>query len=82
MGTITGAAGGVMRDVLCAEVPLILRREIYATAAIAGATVYVLLEEAFPNGPLTTLLPVATVFAVRLAAIRFDLHVPPFRPKE
>ena len=82
MGTITGAAGGVMRDVLCAEVPLILRREIYATAAIAGATVYVLLEEAFPNGPLTTLLPVATVFAVRLAAIRFDLHVPPFRPRE
>ena len=82
MGTITGAAGGVMRDVLCAEVPLILRREIYATAAIAGATVYVLLEETFPNGPLTTLLPVATVFAVRLAAIRFDLHVPPFRPRE
>jgi len=81
MGTVTGVAGGIMRDVLCTEVPLILRREIYATAAIAGATVYVLLEETFPNGPLTTLLPVATVFAVRLAAIRFDLHVPPFRPR-
>ncbi len=44
MGAITGAAGGVMRDVLCAEVPLILRREVYATAALAGATIYVLLE--------------------------------------
>jgi len=43
MGAITGAAGGLLRDVLCAEIPLILRRDIYATAAIAGATVYVLL---------------------------------------
>ena len=82
MGTITGAAGGVMRDVLCAEVPLILRREIYATAAIAGATVYVLLEEVGAVGPIVAALPVATVFALRLAAIRFDLHVPPFRPKD
>ena len=71
-----------MRDVLCDEVPLILRREIYATAALAGATIYVLLEEASAGAPLTALLPVATVFALRLAAIRFDLHVPPFRPKE
>jgi uncharacterized membrane protein YeiH len=82
MGTITGAAGGVMRDVLCAEVPLILRREIYATAALAGATVYVLLEEIGAVGPIVAALPVATVFGLRLAAIRFDLHVPPFRPKE
>ena len=42
MGTITGVAGGILRDVLCAEIPLILRREIYATASIAGASVYVL----------------------------------------
>ena len=46
MGTITGAAGGVMRDVLCTEVPLILRREVYATASIAGGAVYVLLGRA------------------------------------
>jgi uncharacterized membrane protein YeiH len=82
MGAITGAAGGVMRDVLCAEVPLILRREIYATAALAGATIYVLLEEVGAVGPIVAALPVATVFALRLAAIRFDLHVPPFLPKE
>ena len=82
MGAITGAAGGVMRDVLCAEVPLILRREIYATAALAGAAVYVLLEVVGVDAPLVALLPIATVFALRLAAIRFDLHVPPFQPKE
>ncbi len=48
MGTITGVAGGILRDVLCAEIPLILRREIYATASIAGSSVYVLLNELAP----------------------------------
>jgi uncharacterized membrane protein YeiH len=82
MGTITGAAGGVMRDVLCAEVPLILRREVYATASIAGGAVYVLLEEIGTGRPLVAILSVGTVFILRLAAIRFDLHVPPFPPKD
>jgi hypothetical protein len=62
------AGGGVMRDVLCAEVPLILRREIYATASIAAAAVYVLLKEMGIGGPLV--------------AIRLDLHVPPLPPKD
>lgn len=82
MGTITGAAGGIMRDVLCAEVPLILRREIYATASIAGGAVYVLLRQISPDGLFVGLLTAATVFVIRLAAIRFDLHVPPFHPKD
>ena len=81
MGTITGAAGGIMRDVLCAEVPLILRREIYATAAIIGATMFVLLQELGANGLFVAIVSAGTVFALRLAAIRFDLHVPPFRTK-
>jgi uncharacterized membrane protein YeiH len=82
MGTITGAAGGIMRDVLCAEVPLILRREVYATASIAGGAVYVLLEEIGTGRPLVAILCVGTVFILRLAAIRLDLHVPPFPPKD
>lgn len=82
MGTITGVAGGVMRDVLCAEVPLILRREVYATAAIAGAAVYVVLEEIGADSPIVAILPVTTVFLLRLAAIRFDLHVPRFDTEE
>lgn len=82
MGAITGVAGGIMRDVLCNEVPLILRREIYATAAIAGATLYVALEMMEAGGLALTLPPIATVFTLRLAAIRFDLHVPPFTPKD
>ncbi len=82
MGTITGVAGDVMRDVLCAEVPLILRREVYATAAIAGATVYVVLEEIGAGGPIVAVLPVTTVFLLRLTAIRLDLHVPRFDTEE
>jgi uncharacterized membrane protein YeiH len=76
MGTITGVAGGVIRDVLCTEVPLILRREIYATAAIAGAVVFVLLVESGIRGAIAAVFPVATVFLLRLTALRLDLHVP------
>ncbi|HEV2092348.1 MAG TPA: TRIC cation channel family protein [Rubrobacter sp.] len=65
-----------MRDVLCTEVPLILRREIYATAAIAGALVFVVLTN------LVAVPTVATVFGLRLTALRFDLHVPSPRTKE
>lgn len=82
MGVITGAAGGVMRDVLCAEVPLILRRDVYATAALAGATIYVLLRELDASGPLVALLSVGAVFGLRLAAIRLGLNVPRFGPKD
>jgi len=82
MGTITGVAGGILRDVLCAEIPLILRREIYATASIAGASVYVLWNELAPGSQTAVLVPMALIFALRLAAIRLDLHVPPVAPKD
>ena len=82
MGTITGVAGGILRDVLCAEIPLILRREIYATASIAGASVYVLLNKLAPGSQAAVLVPMALIFVLRLAAIRFDLHVPPVAPKD
>ena len=71
-----------MRDVLCTEVPLILRREIYATAAIAGAAVFVLLTNLGATGPLVALPTVATVLGLRLTALRLDLHVPNPRPKD
>ncbi len=82
MGLVTGVAGGIMRDVLCREVPLILRREIYATAAIAGATVFVVLASLGATGPIVALPTVATVFGLRPTALRLDLHVPSPRLKE
>lgn len=82
MGTMTGVMGGIIKDVITARVPLILRREIYATAAIAGISVYLLLqaidvprEFAFGGG-------MAMVVVLRLIAIRWNLHLPVFRNRE
>ena len=80
MGTITGVAGGVVRDVLSAEIPLILRRgNLYASAAIAGASAYLLLERLGVPRPLAGSLGMATVAALRFAAILWGLRLPVFR---
>jgi len=78
MGTLTGAAGGMLRDVLCAEVPLILRRSrIYATAAIIGIIVYLILQPLLDR-TLAALLGMASIASLRLAAIIWDWTLPVF----
>ena len=80
MGTITGAAGGVLRDVLSGEVPLILRRgELYATAAIAGAMAYLLLEAAAVGRTTAGVLGMIAVAGLRFAAIAWNLKLPVVR---
>ena len=82
LGVITGVAGGIVRDVLLGEVPWVFRREIrlYATAAIAGGTVDVLLQ---PAGSLTAATAgFFTVLTLRLAAMRWRLSLPVFTMKE
>ena len=49
MGMMTGVAGGMIRDILSGEIPLILRREIYATASLCGAVVFAALSWGFPG---------------------------------
>jgi len=78
MGVLTGVAGGVLRDVLSAEIPLVLRKgQLYATAAIIGAIVYLLLQ-----GPVdrtvAALVAMATIAVLRIAAIVWDLTLPVF----
>lgn len=78
MGTITGVFGGVLRDVLCAEIPMILRRgNIYATAAIAGASVYVFLQP-LTIGSWAAAAGMLTVAVLRWAAIAWNLQLPVF----
>jgi uncharacterized membrane protein YeiH len=78
MGTLTGAAGGLLRDMLCAEVPLILRRSrIYATAAIVGVVAYLILQHFFDR-TLAALLGMACVAGLRLGAIIWDWTLPVF----
>lgn len=79
MATITGVAGGVIRDVLSAEIPMILRRgQLYASAAIAGSALYLLLELARLTQPLASLAGMATIVALRLWAILRDVKLPVF----
>lgn len=81
MGTMTGVMGGVLRDVITVHTPLILKREIYATAAMAGIGVYLLLSFFTLPEPLSFLAGFATVVALRMAAIQWGWHLPTFAPK-
>jgi uncharacterized membrane protein YeiH len=77
MGTMTGVAGGVIRDVLSAEVPLIFRKgELYATAAIAGAALYLVLEGIGLQRQVAATLGMTSIAGLRLAAILWGLHLP------
>lgn len=82
MGMMTGVAGGVLRDVITAQVPLILRRDIYATAAIVGITLYLLLQAFGLQRSAAFGAGMAVVIALRLLAIRWGLQLPIFRLSE
>jgi uncharacterized membrane protein YeiH len=77
MGTITGVAGGVFRDVLTAEIPLVMRPgRLYATAAIVGAVSYLLLEGLGVPSAGAALAGMGIIAALRLAAILWRLELP------
>jgi len=82
MGTITGVAGGVLRDVLCAEIPLVLRRDVYATAAVAGTSVYWLVQFAGAPRAWAFGAGMCVVVALRFAAIRWGLRLPTLRLRQ
>jgi len=76
MGVMTGTAGGMVRDILSAEVPLILRREIYATAALCGSFIYVLMKSNGLPALHCLVASVAVTLLIRLAAIHWGLSLP------
>jgi uncharacterized membrane protein YeiH len=79
LGTITGSAGGAVRDILSAEIPLVLRRgNLYASAAIAGTSAYFLLVAAGVTRHTATWVGMVVVAAVRLASIVWRLQLPVF----
>jgi uncharacterized membrane protein YeiH len=80
LGVITGVAGGIMRDVLVGEIPLVFRQEIYlyATAAFAGAAAYVALEKLFPGNAAGRWVGLGLILALRLAAIQWRWSLPVF----
>ncbi|MFJ8311854.1 MULTISPECIES: trimeric intracellular cation channel family protein [unclassified Streptomyces] len=81
LAVLTGVTGEVVRDVLCGQFPpLLLREEVYATAALAGAVCYQLLHWLEAGSAVTTVAAAGTVLALRLTAVFRDLHLPRLQP--
>jgi uncharacterized membrane protein YeiH len=80
LGTVTGAGGGVIRDLLAREVPLILDRDIYALAAVLGGVTVVVLLSLEVNPTLATTAGLIATIGLRLLAIRFHWQAP--RPRQ
>jgi uncharacterized membrane protein YeiH len=80
LGVITGVAGGILRDVLIGQVPLVFQSPIhlYATAAMCGAIVFTVLFHAGVALPIATPIGVLSVLGMRLAGIRWRLSLPEF----
>ncbi|AAW86625.1 TRIC cation channel family protein [Aliivibrio fischeri] len=78
MGVITGCGGGIIRDVLAREVPMVLRSEVYATACILGGIVHTSALEFNVQSSTAMLLGVTATLIIRLAAIRWHLSLPTF----
>ncbi|MGV3639707.1 MAG: trimeric intracellular cation channel family protein [Adhaeribacter sp.] len=76
MGTITGSVGGLIRDVLLNEVPLLLRRDIYALACVTGGIVYFICTYFQLSTSATELFAASVVILVRLLSVRFHIHLP------
>lgn len=83
MGTITGAFGGVVRDVLCGDVPILLRpSELYATTSIVGASVYLILQKLDVHTGAAALIGMLVIAVFRIAAIFWKLRLPVFSVKD
>lgn len=76
LGTITACFGGVIRDILCNEIPIIFRKEIYATACIIGGSAYFLLLETPLSSNAIVIISGSIVMIIRLLAVYFDLSLP------
>ena len=76
LGTITASFGGVIRDILCNEIPVIFRREIYATACIIGGAGYFLLRKLPFNNEYAYVAAILIVIGIRVAAVKFKIALP------
>lgn len=78
LGVTTAVTGGMIRDIICNEIPLILSREIYATAAFAAAVCYVLADRSGMSEQVSLIAAVIAGFAIRALAIIYDWSLPSF----
>lgn len=76
MGTLTGSAGGVIRDILINEVPLIFRKDIYALACVVGGIVYLVCLQLGLSAFLVQVIAVFAVIITRLLAVKYHISLP------
>lgn len=81
LGTITACFGGVIRDVLLNNVPLLFRKEIYAMACIAGGLIYFVFKKLNIDTDISKILCILIIFAIRLLAVRYKFSLPQFYNK-
>ncbi|GER59051.1 trimeric intracellular cation channel family protein [Patiriisocius marinus] len=82
LGTMSACFGGVIRDILCTEIPIIFRKNVYATACILGGAVYfVLLYTKLPNVAIVAISG-GTVVLIRILAVTFNISLPNIYKKE
>lgn len=76
MGIITTIVGGMIRDMICNELPLVLRQEIYITASMVGSAVYFIMQYYHMLNWLSEVTMMSVVFIIRMMAIFYDWHLP------
>ncbi|TMM55929.1 trimeric intracellular cation channel family protein [Maribacter algarum] len=76
LGTITACFGGVIRDILCNEIPVIFRKEVYATACILGASSYFLFRQLPINIEYAYIGAILVTILTRLVAVKFKIALP------
>ncbi len=79
MGVWTAIMGGMIRDIICNEIPLVLQKEIYITASVIGSCVYLLLDSVGIHTGVNDMIMLIVIFVVRIFAIIFDWHLPSIR---
>jgi uncharacterized membrane protein YeiH len=79
LGMLTGIGGGMMRDVLVSEIPTVLRADVYAVAALTGATVVAVAHVLHISAFAATIAGGTLCFALRFGAIRYGWHLPAAR---
>lgn len=82
MGTITGSAGGVIRDVLLNNVPVIFKKEIYAMASIVGGAAYWGLVECGCNMTVSVIIAFVLIVLIRIFAVKYHISLPVLRGEE
>jgi uncharacterized membrane protein YeiH len=82
LGTMTACFGGVIRDILCVEIPVIFRKEIYATICILGGTVFFILRKMNLENDVLYLITSLVIIAVRLMAVKYKWYLSPIDHKK